>query len=70
MRKLGGLPTVMWMSEAYQQTLQLDPTCIAKRSHDAISHDVFFHTVLGLLNIVTSVYDPALDLTAGCRGQG
>ncbi len=61
------VPMVMWMSDAYQQTLGLDATCIAKRSHEAISHDVYFHTVLGLLNVVTSVYSPALDLTAGCR---
>lgn len=52
----------------------LDPTrtlppapCARVKAATQNGDDNLFHTVLGLLNIETSVRDPALDLTAECR---
>ena len=42
------------------------PAC--KQQLDApISHDNYFHSVLGLMNVQTSVYQPALDIYAHCQ---
>ncbi|WP_412778813.1 hypothetical protein, partial [Pseudomonas syringae group genomosp. 3] len=33
------------------------------------SQDNLFHSMLGLLKVDTKVYDPALDMFAGCRSE-
>ena len=38
------------------------------RRDAALSQDNLFHSMLGLLKVRTKVYDPALDMFAGCRG--
>jgi len=35
-----------------------------------VSHDFFYHTVLGAAEVRSQVYDPRLDLIAGCRRGG
>jgi lipid A ethanolaminephosphotransferase len=32
-----------------------------------VSHDNFFHSVLGLLDVQTKTYRAGLDIFAGCR---
>ena len=34
---------------------------------DPVSHDNLFHTVLGLMDVNASHYDPSLDVTGTCR---
>ena len=34
---------------------------------EPVSHDNLFHTVLGLMDVNASHYDPALDVTGECR---
>lgn len=63
------VPMVLWLSDAFQTALGLDRGCIAARSETALSHDNLFHTVLGLMDVETSVRNDRLDLTAGCRGK-
>ena len=45
----------------------VDQACLAAKADQRQSHDVLFHTVLGLMDIRTTARDPALDLTEGCR---
>ena len=40
-----------------------------QRSTQPAQHDHLFHTVLGLLDVKTSLYDAAFDLSHGCRGD-
>ncbi|UUZ71079.1 hypothetical protein LP415_18095 [Polaromonas sp. P1(28)-8] len=35
-----------------------------------MSHDNYFHSVLGLMKVQTRVYQPALDIYAGCANRG
>ena len=49
------------------QDAALDRACLVEESGDALSHDNLFHTVLGLMDVETAVYEPALDLTTPCR---
>lgn len=63
------VPFVMWMDDDFLKSLSLDAACLSDATNKPVSHDNLFHSVLGLLDISTTVRDPALDLTAGCRGS-
>lgn len=64
------VPMITWFSPSYRQLAGLDMTCLAKQASKSYSHDNWFHTALGLMNIQTSVYRPELDLLTGCRAKG
>jgi lipid A ethanolaminephosphotransferase len=40
-----------------------------RRSGNRVSHDNLFHSALGIMNVVTRVYDPSLDLFAACENR-
>jgi lipid A ethanolaminephosphotransferase len=56
------VPMVIWLPAA-------DPLgpCLAAQTAKPLSHDNLFHTVLGLVGVRAKEYQPALDMTAGCR---
>lgn len=55
------VPGLMWFGKNYH----IDRDEVFDRSHNAWSHDNYFHTVLGLMDIETAVYDPGLDIIQG-----
>jgi lipid A ethanolaminephosphotransferase len=61
------VPMVMWLSDGFARAEALDRDCLARRAAQPAAHDHLFHTVLGLLDVRTSVYAPQWDLAAGCR---
>ena len=61
------VPMLMWFSEGFAKSRGLDLACLAQRAKQPASHDHLFHSLLGLLDVKTSVYEPAWDLTASCR---
>jgi len=61
------VPMVMWMSDGFRSHTGLSDGCLQARSARAASHDNVFHTVLGLLDVRTSLYESAFDLSAECR---
>ena len=61
------VPMVMWLSPLYQQEMKVDQACLKTKSDEALSQDNVFHTVLGLMDIVTAVRDDSLDLATACR---
>lgn len=60
------VPMLMWSSPGFAARRGLSMDCARKVADRAISHDHFFHTVLGLADVSTGVYSPALDALAGC----
>lgn len=80
------VPMLIWGSEGYVRRSQLQPDCLrgeakpsisrtsaATPSHaqgPQVSHDFFYHTVLGAAEVHNQVYDRRLDLIAGCRRGG
>ena len=60
------VPMLLWTSARFGQWRGLDADCTTSRASTPISHDHFFHTVLGLLNLQTATYRPELDALAGC----
>ncbi|MBK7563678.1 MAG: phosphoethanolamine--lipid A transferase [Propionivibrio sp.] len=63
------VPMVMWFSPGFAKSFSLDMGCLRQRSDLPASHDNLFHSVLGLLDVRTSVYDSEMDLSATCRHQ-
>ncbi|MEQ3713146.1 phosphoethanolamine--lipid A transferase [Lentibacter sp.] len=61
------VPMIVWLSDAYKKQFALDSLCLASQSKAELSHDNFFHSVLGLLNISTMVRNEDLDIFAKCR---
>lgn len=55
--------SVLWFGDSYQ----IDRKAVAQRADQPFSHDNFFHTVLGLMEIETSAYNKKLDILNGCR---
>jgi len=64
------VPMVMWFSPALPAALKLDTTCLQRRATQPATHDHLFHTVLALLDVKTALYEPAWDLSQGCRNPG
>jgi lipid A ethanolaminephosphotransferase len=60
------VPWITWLSPAFAQHRGIALPCLQHNAKAAISHDNFFHSVLGLLGVQTGVYRPALDLYRGC----
>ncbi len=61
------VPMVMWLSADFASSFGLDTQCMRMHSTQPISHDYLFHSILGMLQVTTQVYDKLYDLTASCR---
>ena len=61
------VPMVVWFSAGAPASMGLDTTCLQRRAQQPTAHDHLFHTVLGLLDVKTALFDRSLDLTADCR---
>ncbi|MDZ5604757.1 phosphoethanolamine--lipid A transferase [Pseudomonas sp. RP23018S] len=61
------VPLLVWLSPSYQKSTGLDMTCLEHDRDTPLSQDNLFHSMLGLLNVQTQAYKPALDLFSGCR---
>lgn len=61
------VPWITWTSEELQQTAGLSSACLQNRRDQRVSHDNYFHSVLGFMNVQTRVYQAALDIYAPCR---
>jgi lipid A ethanolaminephosphotransferase len=60
------VPMAMWFSRSFLHNRQIDLDCLHKRSKDYTDHDNLFPSVLGLLQVQTSLYDRERDIFAGC----
>ena len=55
------VPMIMWFSDSFDQE-DINLPKLRTQAHKKISHDNIFHTVLGLMEIQSSVYDNNLDI--------
>jgi lipid A ethanolaminephosphotransferase len=61
------VPMVTWISPAFATTRGVDDRCVRAKEHEPLSHDNLFDSVLGVLDVETSVYRPARDIFETCR---
>ncbi|WP_368157613.1 phosphoethanolamine transferase [Aeromonas sp. R10-2] len=62
------VPLLTWFSPQLQADRQLDMGCLAaEASSQRFSHDNLFHSILGIMDVQTRVYDNKLDLFKPCR---
>jgi lipid A ethanolaminephosphotransferase len=61
------VPWISWFANDFIARHNLDTDCLDSRSAKKLSHDNYFHTVLGLMDIQTQLYKPELDAYATCR---
>jgi lipid A ethanolaminephosphotransferase len=61
------VPFFFWFSHDFETANAIDNECLRKISDAPYTHDNLFHTVLGMLNVSTKVYQPELDILKTCR---
>ena len=61
------VPFVVWLSAAFRRNFHVSDRCLREHASQPVSHDNLFHSLLGVLDIQTRAYDPAMDLFAPCR---
>lgn len=61
------MPMVLWMSQPLAARRGVSLTCMEQRTGAVLSHDNLFHSVLGLMDVQTSVYRTHLDMFQPCQ---
>ena len=61
------VPWITWLSPSFEKQSGLLPTCLKNKAQATLTHDNYFHSVLGLMNIRTQAYQAKLDVHADCR---
>lgn len=62
------VPWISWLSPAFEQRSGISTGCLKKREDALMTHDNYFHSVLGIMNVETSVYKADMDIYAPCVG--
>ncbi len=60
------VPFISWISPGYLREENLDMACLRGLTDKPYSHDNLFHSILGLIEVRTEVYDASLDVFAPC----
>ena len=57
---------ILWPGGSASTQRALSGECLRAKVDQPLTHDNMYHTVLGLVDVTTPTYRPALDITAGC----
>ncbi|MDO6705090.1 phosphoethanolamine transferase [Photobacterium sp. 1_MG-2023] len=62
------VPWLLWLPDNDARQKGLDAHCLRQKAQQAsLTHDAFFHSLLGLYGVQTDIKDPALDVTQSCK---
>lgn len=62
------VPMIFWASDKMQTENKLNLQCLQTQANSGeYSHDNYFHSILGLMDIKTSLYNLKQDIFANCR---
>lgn len=64
------VPMIYWANENAQTLTGVSGQCARNTRDAALSHDNYFHTVLGLLGVDSDAYQRSFDAFADCRRTG
>jgi lipid A ethanolaminephosphotransferase len=63
------VPWITWLSAGFETHTGISLDCVRSREQVPLSHDHYFHSVLGLMQVHTSIYNRRLDAYAPCAGH-
>lgn len=58
------VPAILWFGHGFDE---LDRPALLRKTAQPFTHDNLFHTILGFVEIETSIYRPELDILEGCK---
>ncbi|OOF14191.1 MULTISPECIES: phosphoethanolamine transferase [unclassified Salinivibrio] len=63
------VPLMVWLSDGFKQAKSINASCLREKAMEAghYSHDNIFHSLLGVMDIETRVYQPDNDIFSSCR---
>lgn len=62
------VPLMVWMSDSFKTTKDIDETCLRDQAEtQEFSHDNFFDSMLGIMDVSTNIYRKKSDFFASCR---
>jgi len=61
------VPLFFWFSSGYEEDNKINTECLKRKGGENFSHDNLAHTLMGLMNVSSSVYSPELDIVSNCR---
>jgi lipid A ethanolaminephosphotransferase len=61
------VPWVTWLSRDFVSSRKINMHCLQGRADKRLTHDNYFHSVLGLAGVTTALYKPDLDTFSTCR---
>lgn len=56
------VPMIFWASPDFLEAKTIDPALLAASRSQPYSHEYLFHSLLGLFDVQTAIYQPKLDL--------
>jgi lipid A ethanolaminephosphotransferase len=63
------VPMVTWFGQGLSERRKLSRACMEAGLDAPLTHDNLYHTVLGVMDVNTPTYKPALDALASCRAK-
>ncbi len=60
------VPWISWLSKDFINRNNIKSACLSQQTDKRLSHDNYFHSILGLMDIQTALYKPELDVYAPC----
>ncbi|WP_108652425.1 phosphoethanolamine transferase [Dongshaea marina] len=61
------IPFIAWFSPGYKKEMGLNMQCVNKLLNKPFSQDNLFHTLLGVTDVKSKVYQPEMDIFRECR---
>ncbi|QNK72506.1 phosphoethanolamine--lipid A transferase [Variovorax sp. PAMC28562] len=61
------IPLVAWFGDGMVKRQKLSSACLKDELDKPYTHDNLFHTALGVMDVLSPTYKPALDMFAACR---
>lgn len=61
------VPMLLWLSKGFEKKFGLNDVCLREQAKKDASHDQLFSSLLGILDVKSSVYDQKNDFSAGCK---
>jgi lipid A ethanolaminephosphotransferase len=61
------VPLITWLSPSFEQRARTSTACLKTQLDRELSHDHLFHSVLGLMDVNTQLYQNKMDVFAACK---